>query len=226
LEKAFASWSGGKDACLACYLASTGGLKIRYLLNMVTEDGRTSWSHGMSAKWLHMQAKAIGIPLVQQRTTQAEYEATFKKTLIDLKSKGVTAGVFGDIDFDAHREWIERVCAEGGVTPHLPLWGMDQNKIMKDFVNLGFETIVVSTDAGLMGGEWVGRIIDRDFISDISELKGVTPCGESGEYHTLVLDGPIFKKRIEVIAGKKTLRDKRWFYEITDCQLKTKGKKP
>jgi diphthine-ammonia ligase len=138
MEQAFASWSGGKDCCMACYLASAGGLKIRYLLNMVTEDGRTSWSHGMAAQWLDMQSKAIGIPLVQKRTTQADYEATFKRTMVDFKKEGITAGVFGDIDFNAHKEWIDRVCAAGGMTPHLPLWEMDQNKILEDFIHLGF----------------------------------------------------------------------------------------
>jgi len=225
MEQAFASWSGGKDGCLACYLAASGGLKVRYLLNMVTEDGKASWSHGMAAKWLNMQAKAIGIPLMQQRTTQADYEATFKKTLIDFKREGITAGVFGDIDFNAHQEWIERVCAAGGITPHLPLWEMDQNKILKDFVDLGFETIVVATNAELMDDSWLGRKIDRGFISDIGKLKNVTPCGESGEYHTLVIDGPIFKKRLEVIKVNKVLRDKHWFFEITDCELRPRRKR-
>lgn len=224
MEQAFASWSGGKDGCMALYLASTGGLNIRYLLNMVTEDGRTSWSHGMAAKWLDMQSKAIGIPLVQKRTKQADYEAAFKQTMVDFKSEGITAGVFGDIDFNAHKEWIDRVCAAGGITPHLPLWLMDQNKIMKDFVDLGFETIVVSTNADLLGEEWVGRAIDRDFIFDVGKLGNVTPCGESGEYHTMVVDGPIFKKRLEVLKADKVLKDNRWFYEITECELKPKGK--
>jgi diphthine-ammonia ligase len=210
MEQAFASWSGGKDCCMACYLASTGGLKIRYLLNMVTDDGKTSWSHGMAAQWLDMQSKAIGIPLVQKRTTQADYETTFKKTMVD---------------FNAHREWIDRVCAAGGITPHLPLWLMDQNKILKDFVDLGFETIVVSTNPEFMDEKWLGRRIDRAFISDINKLKNVTPCGESGEYHTLVIDGPIFKKRLEVVKANKVLRDKRWFFEITDCELRPKRKK-
>jgi len=225
MEQAFASWSGGKDCCMACYLASVGGLKIRYLLNMVTEDGKTSWSHGMAAQWLDMQSKAIGIPLVQKRTTQADYEAAFKSTMVDFKQDGITAGVFGDIDFNAHKEWINRVCAAGGITPHLPLWEMDQNKILKDFVDLGFETIVVSTNPELMDESWLGRKIDRNFIADINKLKNVTPCGESGEYHTLVIDGPIFKKRLEVIKANKVLRDKHWFFEITDCELRPKRKK-
>ena len=179
----------------------------------------------MAAKWLDMQAKAIGIPLVQKRTKHADYEAAFKQTMVEFKGEGITAGVFGDIDFNAHKEWIDRVCAAGGITPHLPLWLMDQNKIMKDFVDLGFVTIVVSAGAELMGEDWVGRVIDRGFLSDLAKLKNVTPCGESGEYHTLVVDGPIFKKRLEVVEANKVFKDKRWFYEITDCELKPKRKK-
>lgn len=225
MEQAFASWSGGKDGCMASYLASTSGLKISYLLNMVTEDGKTSWSHGMAAEWLGLQAKAIGIPLVQKRTTQADYEATFKKTMIDFKGEGITAGVFGDIDFNAHREWIDKVCAAGGITPHLPLWLMDQNKIMKDFISLGFETVVVATRAELLDDKWLGRKIDRDFVADLSKLKNITPCGEAGEYHTLVVDGPLFKKRLEIVKTNKVLKDGCWFLEIEDCKLKSKRKK-
>jgi len=225
MEQAFASWSGGKDGCMALHLAAAGGFKIRYLLNMVTEDGRTSWSHGMAAQWLDMQSKAIGIPLIQKRTTQANYEATFKEMMVDFKQEGITSGVFGDIDFNAHREWIERVCAAGGITPHLPLWLMDQNKILKDFVDLGFETIVVATNAELLDESWVGRVIDNFFISDIKKVKNVTLCGESGEYHTLVIDGPMFKKRMEIVEAKKVLKDKHWFLEITKCELKSKRKR-
>ncbi len=121
MERAFTSWSGGKDCCVACYRAAVSGIQIRYLLNMVTEDGQQSRSHGLSAKWLQMQAKAIGIPLIQQPTTSANYEAQFKSTLLALKQEGITAGVFGDIDFNAHREWIDRVCSETGIIPYLPL---------------------------------------------------------------------------------------------------------
>ncbi|MCX5998583.1 MAG: diphthine--ammonia ligase, partial [Chloroflexi bacterium] len=179
MTEAVCSWSGGKDSCLACHLATANGLKIRFLLNMVTEDGRQSWSHNMAAEWINMQSQAIGIPLIQPRTTGAEYEATFKKTLVDLKCEGITTGVFGDIDFAPHREWIDRVCAESGTMPHLPLWGMDQSQILNDFVDLGFETIVVATRADVLGDEWLGQKLDRSLISDLSQLRNITPCGEA-----------------------------------------------
>lgn len=221
MERAFTSWSGGKDCCLACYRAATGGLQIRYLVNMVTEDGQRSRSHGLAAKWLQMQAQAIGIPLIQHRTTSANYEAEFKSVLLALKQEGIIAGVFGDIDFNAHREWIDRVCSETGIMPYLPLWGEEQNKILREFITLGFEAVVVATRADLLGEEWLGRKLDSDFLADLAKLENITLCGEAGEYHTLVINGPLFQKRIEIIEASKILNNGHWFLDIVNCELKS-----
>ena len=222
MEQAFISWSGGKDCCLACYRATANGLQIRYLVNMVTEDGQRSRSHGLAAKWLQMQAQAIGIPLIQRPTTSANYEAEFKSTLLALKQEGITAGVFGDIDFNAHREWIDRVCSETGITPYLPLWEENQNKLLREFIDLGFEAVVVATRADMLGEDWLGRKLDSDFLADLAKLENITPCGEAGEYHTLVINGPLFQKRIEIIEANKVLRDGHWFLDIVRCELKSK----
>ncbi len=222
MERAFTSWSGGKDCCLACYRAAAGGLQIRYLVNMVTEDGQRSRSHGLAARWLQMQAQAIGIQLIQRPTTTANYEADFKSVLLVLKQEGITAGVFGDIDFNAHREWIDRVCSETGIMPYLPLWEENQNKLLREFLDLGFEAVVVTTRADLLGKEWLGRKLDSDFLTDLAKLENVTPCGEAGEYHTLVISGPLFQKRIELMETNKVLRDGRWFLDIVKCELKSK----
>ena len=104
MHQVFASWSGGKDICLACYLATINGLKVRYLANTVTEDGKRSCSHGLSAELLQVQSQAMGIPLVQRRTTRDNYEAEFKSMLCALKQEGIRGGVFGDIDFNEHRQ--------------------------------------------------------------------------------------------------------------------------
>jgi uncharacterized protein (TIGR00290 family) len=221
MERAFTSWSGGKDCCLACYRAATDGLQIRYLVNMVTEDGQRSRSHGLAAKWLQMQAQAIGIPLIQHRTTSANYEAEFKSVLLALKQEGIIAGVFGDIDFNAHREWIDRVCSETGIMPYLPLWGEEQNKILREFITLGFEAVVVATRADLLGEEWLGRKLDSDFLADLAKLENITLCGEAGEYHTLVINGPLFQKRIEIIEANKILNNGHWFLDIVNCELKS-----
>ena len=102
MHQVFTSWSGDKDSCLACYQAVNSRLKVRYLLNMVTEDGRRSWTHGQSVELLQSQSQAIGIPLIQRQTTMANYEAEFKDALLSLKQKGVTEGVFGDIELEEH----------------------------------------------------------------------------------------------------------------------------
>jgi len=227
MPEAFVSWGGGKDCCLACYRAIASGIKVRYLLNMVTEDGQWSRSHGLSAELLRVQAKALGIPLIQQRTTRASYEAEFKSALFSFVREGITSGVFGDIDFNEHREWIERVCSAGGVTPYLPLWGQDQEEILKDFIHLGFESVVVATKADLLGEEWLGRKIDSAFLGELNELrktKSITPCGEAGEYHTYVINGPLFRRRIEIQEARKELKDGHWFLRITKCELKPKRK--
>ena len=226
MQPVFVSWSGGKDSCLACHRAVANGLKVCYLANTVTEDGQRSRSHGISAEVLKVQAQALGIPLVQCPTGWDNYETEFKRMLRALKQEGVEGGVFGDIDFNEHRQWVERVCREVGLTPHLPLWGESQERILGEFIALGFESVVVAARADLFGEEVLGRKVDLDFVKyldKLSEKKSITPCGEAGEYHTLVIDGPLFKKRLEITEASKVLRDENWFLEIRNVALRDKG---
>ncbi len=178
MQHVFTSWSGGKDSCYACYLAAKDGLKVRYLLNMISEDGKSSRSHGLSIEVLQIQSQALEVPLVQRRTTWNNYEANFKSMLCAFKEEGIEEGVFGDIDLDEHREWVERICRQEGITPHLPLWGLSQEKILRDFIERGFEAVIVAAKADLFGEEWLGRKIYLDFLSYLSELaktKDITP---------------------------------------------------
>jgi len=225
MSQVFASWSGGKDCCLACYRAIISGLDVRYLANTITEDGQRSFSHGILAEVIRAQAQAIGIPLMQRRTTGEAYEAEFVKMLRTFKQEGIEGGVFGDIDFNAHREWIERVCQEANIIPHLPLWLESQDKLMREFIDSGFEAIVIAAKADLFGEEVLGQKVNMDFIKQLEQLrqtKGITLCGEAGEYHTLVIDGPIFKKRLEILKTRKVLRDSVRFLEILSTDLKAK----
>ena len=163
---------------------------------------------------------------MQRQATWQGYENEFKKMVGELKQEGIEGGVFGDIDLEEHREWVERVCREAGISAYQPLWGRSQADILRDFVAAGFETVVVATRADKLGEEWLGKKIDADFIKQIIEMgktQAITPCGETGEYHTLVVDGPLFQKRMEITEAKKIHRDNHWFLEITGAELRVKS---
>ncbi|OGO31620.1 MAG: hypothetical protein A2Z29_03060 [Chloroflexi bacterium RBG_16_56_11] len=223
MYRVFASWSGGKDCCLALYRARRQGMDVVYLANTVTADGQRSCSHGIAADVIEKQAEALGISIVQQPTTGDAYEAEFVKMLQAFREEGIEGGVFGDIDFNPHREWIERVCGRAGIAPHLPLWLEDQTKLVEEFIDAGFEAVVVAVKKDLFGPSVLGRRVDRPFLAYLAGLdKGITPCGEAGEYHTLVIDGPLFEKRLEISGSEKVTRGDHHFLEITGVELKTK----
>ena len=223
--KAFVSWSGGKETSLACYKAMQNkNLKVKYLLNMISEDGKHSSSHGLDSGLLRAQSDAMGIPIIQEKTTWEGYEKVFKRRLSRLKESGVEIGIFGDIDLQEHRDWVERVCREIGIRPVLPLWKEDREVLLKEFIQAGFKAIVVATKADLLGKEWLGRRIDKGFIKNLKKQSNVDLCGEKGEYHTFVYDGPIFREPVRFTTARKVFKDKprscaqergkRWFLEI------------
>jgi diphthine-ammonia ligase len=223
MEKVFVSWSGGKDCCLAFYRALKNGLDPRCLVNMVTADGKRSCSHGMSADIIKKQAEVLGIAIAQKPTTDTNYEEVFTATLKELKKEGITGGVFGDIDFNAHREWIERVCGNAGMKVYLPLWLEDQSKLMEEFIDAGFKSVIVAVKADILGQEVLGKTIDRKFQAYIAGLnKGITPCGEAGEFHSLVIDGPLFKKKLVIKDSQKVTRGEHHFLVIKRIELKSK----
>jgi len=215
--KVFCSWSGGKESALACYRAGLQGFEISFLLNM---SGQSSHTHGLDSGLILAQSGSAGIPVIQRKTTWDAYEDKFKKAVAGLKERGIEGGVFGDIDIQGHRDWVERTCGELGVKPFEPLWQNDREKLLTEFVESGFRAIITVTKAELLGDEWLGRSIDRKFINDIKKVRGVDLCGEGGEYHTFVTDGPIFKKNIEIQKAAKILRNTKWgdywFLDIED----------
>ncbi len=218
--KAFVSWSGGKETALSLYKAvQNQDVEITHLLNMVSEDGKHSRSHGIGVEFMRLQAESTGIPIVQRRTTWKTYEEEFKKAICDFKKENIAAGVFGDIDLQEHRDWVERVCKDCGIKPIFPLWQGKREEILREFISLGFEAVVVATRADVLGSKWIGRKIDEEFIRDLKDLGKVDLCGESGEYHTFVNSGPIFKRKIALLKTKKIQRDKHWFLDILDYEI-------
>ena len=211
--KVVASWSGGKDSCYAAHKAMQGGHRLLSLLNFVSQGGGQTMAHGLHPHLVRAQAEALGLPLVQRETTRHTHEQELKRVVTELKGQGLEGIVFGDIDLVVHRDWLERVCLEMGVTPILPLWGLKPEEIVSGFLDEGFEAIIVCTRADL-GPQWLGQRFDRNFLEHLARL-GMHPCGESGEYHTLVVDGPLFKHRLEVNGGQPVLRDRYWFWELS-----------
>ncbi|HAK61508.1 MAG TPA: ATP pyrophosphatase [Nitrospiraceae bacterium] len=158
-----ASWSGGKDSCFACYKAMQAGHTIGTFVNFISHDsGRVSF-HGTDPELITMQAKLAGIPLHQQTTTMNTYEQEFIQTVRSLKDQGATGMVFGDIYLDEHREWVEKVCEEIGITPLEPLWGGDTEQLLRDFIDEGFQAVVVTGKADVIDREWIGRRVDEAF---------------------------------------------------------------
>jgi uncharacterized protein (TIGR00290 family) len=220
MMKVFASWSSGKDGCLACYEAISQGHEVAYLLNMIMDDTELTMGHGIDSGLVRAQAQAMGIPLVQQRCRWDEYESKFKSAVTEMMRDGVQAGVFGDIGYiDDHQDWIRRVCGDLGIEPLLPLWGRDPGQTVRDFVQSGFEAVVVVCKPDAMNDEWLGRTVDRSFLDDLTRLHNVDAAGEAGEYHTLVVDGPLFNQRIEITAADKILNNDRWFLDILDYRI-------
>lgn len=213
-----ASWSGGKDGCFACYEAMRQGHQITHLVNFITQGHNRVRFHGTDTKLVQLQSQAIGIPLLQKETAWNRYEQEFKKAVRSLIPKGITGMVFGDIYLQEHLDWVERVCGDIGIEAVLPLWGRNTKEIVADFIDNGFEAVIVSAKSDLIDREWMGRNVDMDFINYLSE-RDIDPCGENGEYHTLVVNGPIFKSRIEIEQGKVVQRNNHWLLDTSQYRL-------
>jgi diphthine-ammonia ligase len=202
--KVVASWSGGKDSAFAYYLAAQQGHQVINLLTMMMSESKSNF-HMIPSGILDLQAESIGIPLMKKTTSPQTYEKDFKEVLLQCKAKGVEGLVTGDIyEVAGHEEgWLGRVCKEVGLAPVKPLWMGDTKQIYLDYLKTGFKATVVRTKLDLLGVDWLGRVLDRKFYDDILKLGNVDPCGEGGEYHTVVTDGSTFKKKIEIRETKK-----------------------
>jgi uncharacterized protein (TIGR00290 family) len=167
---------------------------------MFDESGERTRSHAIPRDVMQAQADALGLELIAPNASWADYETTFIETLRGLRARGVTDVVFGDIDLAPHRKWEEKVCAAAGVTPHLPLWQEDRRALAREILDLGYRTVVVCTDDRWLDASWCGRVYDRAFIDSLPE--NVDVCGENGEFHTFVTDGPLFRApvRTDVMA--------------------------
>lgn len=214
--KAFVSWSGGKDCMLALHrFLKEKDNTVVCLVNMSNNEGTHSRSHGIKNRLVIEQAESMDIPLIQKATERGDYESNFKEVILQLKEEGVTCGIFGDIYLDAHRVWIDRVCADMEIEAVFPLWGDSTQELMLEFISEGFETTVVAINNTKLNDDWLGRKIDNQFLEDILKLDGVDPCAENGEYHSFVYNGPIFKKSLNISQVNTYIEGKNTFIETT-----------
>ncbi len=212
-EKFLFSWSGGKDSCLALNRALQAGGECVALLTMLDETGERSRSHGLRPELLKAQAQAMNLPLHVGNATWNSYESVFVEQLQKLHDKGVRAAVFGDIDLEAHREWEEKVCARVGLQTCLPLWKEPRRKLVDEFIGAGFKAIIVSAREDRLPPDCLGRILDEELVEWI-ESHGCDACGEEGEYHSVVIDGPLFQAPLQLIPGEQSQHGGCWFLDF------------
>ncbi|BBL64093.1 hypothetical protein MSMAT_2095 [Methanosarcina mazei TMA] len=206
------SWTGGKDGCLACYGAILEGFEVTHLLNF--REIRRRGSHDINPALLYAQAEALGIPLIHKDFIS--YEQEFKKAVRELRDSGeiIDGAVFGHIE--THRKLVDRICGELCLELIMPLWQKNSRQIISSLIDSGFEVILISVKADLLGKEWLGRKIDENFICDLKKHNpSIDPCGENGEFHTFVTDCPLFKNKIRITESEIVLRGGYWFLEIS-----------
>ncbi len=197
------SSSGGKDSLLALWHAKRLGLQPATMLTMFEETGMRSRSHGVARRLMELQARSLGLELVTPAANWAGYEQVFVSALRMLRETGHQIAIFGDIDLQPHRDWEERVCSLAGLEPCLPLWQRERRELARESLSLGFRSLVVCTDSRHLSDEFCGREYDERFLADLP--PGVDACGENGEFHTFVYDGPLFLHPVPVeVIGRES----------------------
>jgi len=250
MKKAIASWSSGKDSCLACHKAINMGYEVKYLFNTISNESKRINFHGINKELLKTQSEAVEIPLFQIETTPNGYTEEFKNGVNELIEKeGISAMIFGDIYLQWHKDWIDEVCNELGICAVMPLWNRNSKEIILEFINCGFEAVVVGVSANYVkdGNKLIGKRINNEFINYIenynknnnknnnkNKVNGNSNfdiCGENGEYHTFVTNGPLFKKKINILETEKIYRESEydgkvygnWFLDIKKFELVDKN---
>lgn len=204
------SWSGGKDSCYALMKALSQGHSVKVLVNMMNENGRISRSHGLAGKILQQQAEKIGVPILAIPTSWNDYRENFVGALQIVKQQyRVQSMVFGDIDLQPHRDWEEMVCKEVGLEALLPLWQGNRRALVNEMIDSGIRAMIVSCN-NQMGERFLGRTINHELVDELEQM-GIDACGENGEFHTVVVDCPLFASAVELPDFKKVLHENYWF---------------
>jgi uncharacterized protein (TIGR00290 family) len=208
-EKIIFCWSGGKDSALALNrILQDDRYEVVTLLTTCNEHFQRVSMHGVRVELLEQQAAAIGLPLekvfVSQRSSNEEYQQKMSTCLLAYQARGVASCAFGDIFLEDLRRWREENLAQIGMRGIFPLWKRDSRELIREFITLGFGTVICCVNDAYLGESAVGRNIDADFIASLP--PGVDPCGENGEFHSFAFAGPIFKQPVRFTVGEKVYR--------------------
>lgn len=219
LEKIIFAWSGGKDSAMALYeLQQAHNYEILALLTTITQGYDRVSMHGVRATLLQQQAESLDLALekiyITKDAVNEEYEAKMKERLMHYKNQGVFAVAFGDIFLEDLKKYREDNLSRIGMKGIFPIWKRDTAELANAFIGSGFKAIITCVDTKFLGKDFVGRQFDKQFLRDIP--CGVDHCGENGEFHSFVYDGPVFRKKIPYEKGETVLREDRFYY----CDLR------
>jgi uncharacterized protein (TIGR00290 family) len=215
MESVLVSWSGGKDSAFALYeILKNNEYHVSALLTTLTEDYDRISMHGVRRSLLERQVASLGFTLekvfISKNSSNEEYEANMGQVLARYKNAGVTKVVFGDIFLEDLRKYREDKLASMAMKGIFPIWKRDTQELVRSFIALGFKAITTCVDTKTLGNQFVGRLIDEQFLSELPPT--VDSCGENGEYHSFVYDGPIFKESVSFTPGEIVLRENRFYY--------------
>jgi uncharacterized protein (TIGR00290 family) len=214
-KKAIAAWSSGKDSALALYeIKQSGEYEVVSLLSILVDGDEKIGMHNVPCNLVKKQSESLGIPLEIIRIHKhdsAEYEIEMRRLLESRKEQGVQAVIFGDVCLEELRAERERKLKDTGLKGIFPLWKRSSREIVEEFVNRGFRAVITNVDSQCMSTSHLGNDIDQDFIRRAPSAIDI--CGENGEYHSFVYDGPIFSNIVEFHTGISSSVDGR-FYQI------------
>jgi diphthine-ammonia ligase len=211
--KAAISWSGGKDSC-AALMRVRHDFDIVAMVTMFDEEAARSRSHGLRPEVLDAQADRLGLRRITGRCTWATYNAAFGAALDQARADGITHVVFGDIVFAEHRQWAEDMCRPRGLVAVEPLFAAPTDDLLIEWVRSGGEAMIVTTRAAHLDATWLGRTLSRNMLPEFQRL-GVDPCGERGEYHTVVTHCPLFSAPVHLAQGSVVHRSGCWALDVT-----------
>ncbi|KPK35643.1 MAG: ATP-binding protein [Phycisphaerae bacterium SG8_4] len=214
-EKVLLAWSGGKDAALALHeLRKSGQYEVTALLTTITRDYDRVCMHGVRSILLEQQAESLGLPVetmfISKNASNEEYESSMRQILEKYQAQGVCGVVFGDIFLQDLRQYREERLSQIGMKGLFPIWKRDTAELACTFIDLGFQAVVTCADSNLLDSTLVGRPFDEQFLSMLPEA--VDPCGENGEFHSFVCDGPMFQQQIPHATGEVVLRENGFYY--------------